>query len=52
MKEPATVQDEPNKGPGKKNQPQKRTLPLTKVEVVYMRKNQDDREEKKTQNAK
>jgi hypothetical protein len=46
------VRDEPNNGPGKKNMPQKRTLPLTKVEMVYMRKNQDDREEKKTENDK
>ena len=52
MKEPATVHDEPNKGPGKKNHLQKRTLPLTKAEMIYMRKNQDDREEKKTENDK
>ena len=52
MEEPAQVRNEPNKGPGKKNQPQKKTLPLRKVEMVYMRKNQDDREENKTENAK
>jgi hypothetical protein len=52
MEEPTPVQDDPNKSPGKKTQPQKSTLPLTKVQMVCMRKNQDDREEKKTENAK
>ena len=52
MEEPATVQDEVKKDPWKKPQPQRQTQPLQKVEMKYVRKNQDAREEEKAEDAK
>ena len=52
MEEPAQVRDESVKDLGKKNQPQKKTLPLRKVEMKYVKKNQDAREEEKAEEAK
>ena len=52
MEEPANVQEKLDKDPGKKPQTQKKTQVSQKVELVYVRKNQDVREEAKTEDAK
>ena len=45
------MQDEVKKDPGKKPQPQKKTQASQKVEMVYVKKNQDAREENKAEDT-
>ena len=52
MEEPANVQEKFDKDPGKKLQPQKKTEAPQRVEMVYVKKNQDVREEKKAEDSK
>ena len=52
MEEPATIQDEVKNDPGKKLHQKKKTLASQKVEMVYVRKNQDVREERKAEDTK
>ena len=52
MEEPANAQEKLDKDPWKKPQPQKKTQASQKVEMVYVRKNQDAREEEKTEDTK
>ena len=52
MEEPANVQEKLKKDLGKKPQPQKKTQASQKVEMVYVRKNQDVREEEKAEDTK
>ena len=52
MEEPANVQEKLDKDPGKKPQPQKKTQASQKVEMVYVKKNQDVREEIKAEDTK
>ena len=46
------MQDEVKKDPGKKPQTQKKSQASQKVEMVYVRKNQDVREEIKAEDTK
>ena len=52
MEEPATMQDEVKNDPGKKLHQKKKTLASQKVEMVYVKKNQDVREERKAEDTK
>ena len=52
MEEPVTVQDEVKKDPGKKLHQKKKAQVPQKVEMVYVKKNQDDREDRKAEDTK
>ena len=52
MEEPAKVQEKLKKDLGKNPQPQKKAQASQKVEMVYVRKNQEVREEAKTEDTK
>ena len=51
MEEPATVQDEVKNVPGKKLHQKKKTQTSQRVEMVYVKKNQDAREENKAEDT-
>ena len=52
MEEPVSIQDDVKKDPGKKLHQKKKAQVPQKVEMVYVKKNQDVREEAKTEDAK
>ena len=52
MEEPVSIQDDVKKDPGKKLHQKKKTQASLKVEMVYVKKNQDVREETKAEDTK
>ena len=52
MEEPATMQEKLDKDPGKKLHQKKKAQVSQKMEMVYVKKNQDVREERKAEDTK